>query len=82
VLIIPQKSTFEVQDKLNVFVVDNNNVVHTKSFIPKLRLPNLYVVETGLTKDDKIIFEGVQLVKDGQKITPVFKTLSELMQGL
>jgi len=81
-LVIPQKSTFEVQDKLNVFVVDANNVVHTKSFVPKLRLPHLYVIESGLTGDDRIVYEGIQLVKDGDKITPDAKPLNLLLADL
>jgi RND family efflux transporter MFP subunit len=81
-LVVPQKSTFEVQDKLNVFVVDANNVVHSKSFTPKLRLPHLYVVESGLTAEDRILFEGIQLVKDGDKITPEAKPLHLLMADL
>jgi RND family efflux transporter MFP subunit len=81
-LVVPQKSTFEVQDKLNVFVVDANNVVHTKSFVPKLRLPHLYVVESGLTAEDRILYEGIQLVKDGDKITPEAKPLNLLMADL
>jgi RND family efflux transporter MFP subunit len=81
-LVVPQKSTFEVQDKLNVFVVDANNVVHTKSFVPKLRLPHLYVVESGLTAEDRILYEGIQLVKDGDKITPDAKPLDLLMADL
>jgi RND family efflux transporter MFP subunit len=70
VLAVPQKSTFEVQDKINVYVVDANNVVRIKSFVPKLRLPHLFIVESGLDKEDKIIYEGVQLVKEGEKVVP------------
>jgi RND family efflux transporter MFP subunit len=69
-LVIPQKSTFEVQDKLNVYIADAGNVIRMKTFTPKLRLPHLYVVESGLSPDDRIIYEGVQLVKDGEKIIP------------
>jgi RND family efflux transporter MFP subunit len=81
-LVVPQKSTFEVQDKLNVFVVDAKNVVHTKSFTPKLRLPHLYVIESGLTVEDRILYEGIQLVKEGDKITPDAKPLHLLMADL
>lgn len=81
-LVVPQKSTFEVQDKLNVYVVDVNNVVHTKSFVPKLRLPHLFVIESGLTVEDRILYEGIQLVKDGDKITPEAKPLNLLMSDL
>lgn len=70
VLVVPQKSTFEVQDKINVYVVDSNNVVRVKSFVPGLRLPHLYIVTSGLDKEDKIIYEGVQLIKEGQKVVP------------
>lgn len=69
-MVIPQKSTFEVQDKINVYIVDENNVVRLKTFIPKLRLPHLYVVESGLDTKDKVVFEGIQLVKEGEKIIP------------
>lgn len=67
-MIIPQKSTFEIQENLYVFVVDANNIVKMKRFIPKLRLENFYVVESGLKLNDHILYEGIQLVKDGDKI--------------
>ncbi len=69
-MIIPQKSTFEVQEMTNVYIVDANNTVQVKSFVPKLRLPQMYVVESGLSADDRIIYEGLQLVKEGDKIAP------------
>jgi RND family efflux transporter MFP subunit len=80
-MIIPQKSTFEIQDKLFVYVLDENNIVRMKSLVPKIRLPHAYVVENGLSSKDKILYEGIQLVKDGDKVTPeevVFKPQSHL----
>jgi RND family efflux transporter MFP subunit len=67
-LIIPQKATFEVQDKMYVFVVDADNTVQLRSIVPALKLPNLYLVGEGLAASDRIIFEGSQLVKEGDKI--------------
>jgi membrane fusion protein (multidrug efflux system) len=69
-IIIPQKTTFEVQDKLYVFVVDANNKVAQREITIVSRMPNLYVVESGLTANDKIIYEGIQNVKQGMKIVP------------
>ena len=43
-IIIPQKTTFEVQDKLYVFVVDTNNRVTQKEITVAAKMPNLYVV--------------------------------------
>lgn len=67
-LIIPQKATYELQDKIYVFVVDNNYAVKSKQITIKKTLPDLYVVDTGLSDSDKILLEGVQNVKDDDKI--------------
>jgi membrane fusion protein (multidrug efflux system) len=63
-MIIPQKSTFEIQENTYVYVVDKDNVVHMRSIVPKIRMSNLYVLESGLSVDDKIIYEGIQRVKE------------------
>jgi RND family efflux transporter MFP subunit len=69
-LLIPQKSTFEMQENLYVYVVDNNNVVKMRSIVPQLRLPLLYVIQSGLSAEDNIIYEGIQRVKEGDTIVP------------
>jgi membrane fusion protein (multidrug efflux system) len=67
-MIIPQKSTFEIQENLYVFIVDADNIVRMKKIVPKLRMENLFVVESGLKLSDQVLYEGIQLVKDGDKI--------------
>ena len=69
-LLIPQKSTFEIQDKLYVFVVGADNVLKQRNIIPKMRFPDFYVVESGITEQEQFLFEGVENVKDGLKIHP------------
>jgi len=78
-LLIPQKSTFEIQDKLYVFVVKPDGVLEQRNIIPKMRFPDFYAVESGLSKDDKILFEGVENVKDGAKIEAVEVDLANAM---
>jgi membrane fusion protein (multidrug efflux system) len=41
------------------FLVDKNSVVHSQEMI-KGEIPDLYVIESGLTANDKILLEGVQ----------------------
>ena len=72
VLVIPQKATFEIQDKFYVFVVDANNIVKSRGITIKQKLSNLYVIESGLSVDDKILLEGIQTVKDDDKIKTEF----------
>lgn len=67
-LIIPQKATYEIQDKKYVFVVNKNNVVKSREITITGELPDIYVVKSGLTIGDKILLEGVQKAKDDDKI--------------
>jgi RND family efflux transporter MFP subunit len=67
VTVIPQKATFEVQDKTYVFVVNAQNVVEQKAIVPVVRMDNLYIVE-GVSTNDRIVFEGIQTIKVGDKV--------------
>jgi len=71
-LLVPQKSVFELQDKSYVFVVGKDNKVTMKSFVPKMRIAEYYVASSGLHAGDNIVYEGVQNIKDGVKITPIY----------
>lgn len=69
-IMIPQKAVFEIQDKNFVFVVDSTNQVRMKNFIPKTRFSHYYIVESGLKSGDRIVFEGIQEIRDGMRIIP------------
>ncbi|WP_428656586.1 efflux RND transporter periplasmic adaptor subunit [Runella sp.] len=81
-LVIPQKSTFEIQDKIYVYVIDNDNKVQMRSFVPKLRIPHLYILESGLSMNDKIIYEGIQDMKVGMQIDPEMVPLKKIINQL
>jgi RND family efflux transporter MFP subunit len=78
-LLVPQKSVFEIQDKNYVFVVSDNNTVKMKSFVPKMRLAEYYVVSSGLKAGDNIVYEGVQNIRDGVTIEPVYSKSDSLL---
>jgi membrane fusion protein, multidrug efflux system len=71
-LIIPQKATFEIQDKTFVFLVGADNKLKVKSFVPGTRLSHFYIVESGLQEGDRIIYEGIKDARDGMLIMPSF----------
>lgn len=77
-LVIPQKCTFEVQHKTCVFALAADNSIELRSIGTKLRLQNHYVIDSGLKPSDRIIFEGIQVVKEGEVIAPDFKALAEV----
>jgi membrane fusion protein (multidrug efflux system) len=71
-LIIPQKTTFEIQDKIYVFIIDKDNKVKSRNILVKQKLSNLYIIESGLTANDKILLDGIQSVKENDKIITEF----------
>ncbi|ABG57824.1 multidrug resistance protein; HlyD family secretion protein [Cytophaga hutchinsonii ATCC 33406] len=78
-LVIPQKSTFEIQDRMFVYVVNHDNVVEMRGIQPKLRIPHLYILESGITANDKFIYEGIQDVREGEEIAPEFVSLKAII---
>ncbi len=81
-MVIPQKATYEIQDKKYVFVVDKNNVVKSREITVAGELPDLYVIEAGLSPDEKIVLEGVQKVKDNEKISFEFLQPADVIYHL
>ena len=81
-LIIPQKATFEIQDKVYAYIVDQNNVVKSRNITIKQRLSNLYIIQTGLTANDKILLDGIQNVKDDDKLKTKFVPAAEVIKNL
>lgn len=67
-ILIPQKATFEVLDKKYVYVVDKNNEIKSREITIAAELPHIFVISAGLSVDDKILLEGIRLVKENEKI--------------
>ncbi len=68
-LLIPQKATFDVMDKKFVFVVDKDGLVRSRQIAVAMELPQVYVIETGLTESEHVLLEGLRKVKDGDHIS-------------
>ncbi len=81
-LIVPQKATYEIQDKTFVFVVDKDNVVHSRNITLKQKMPNIYVVESGINENDVILIDGIQTVKEGDKVKPKPIAGNKVLQSL
>ncbi|WP_041557447.1 efflux RND transporter periplasmic adaptor subunit [Cellulophaga algicola] len=82
VLIIPQKSTFEILDKKYVFVVDKDNIVKQRLIHVAAEMKDLFVVDKGLSENDKIILDGIRMVKDQQKVAIEFVEPNSVISNL
>ncbi len=69
-LVIPQESTYEIQDKTYVYVVGKDKKVTGKPVTIFGKTDSYYFISEGLSKGDKIVFTGIGVLKDGAAIQP------------
>ena len=81
-LIIPQKCTYELQDKIYVYVVNNENKLVSRNVIIKQKLSNLYIIESGLKESDRILLDGLQTAKDDEKVEVNFIPAKKVIESL
>jgi membrane fusion protein, multidrug efflux system len=80
VLVIPQRATFEILDKLYVWVVDEKSIVHQTLITYKYELEDIYVIDSGLKVTDKFVLEGVREVEDGAKVEYTYLAPEEALK--
>jgi membrane fusion protein, multidrug efflux system len=69
-LIVPQEATFEIQDKVFVFALNDSNKVISKPIVISGKTSSYYFVESGVQPGEKIVFSGVANLRDGMAIKP------------
>ena len=66
-IVIPQKATFTLQDKVVVYVVENDKAIQRNIAVESLDGAS-YVVDSGLVAGERIVTEGIVNLSNGQKI--------------
>ena len=69
-LLIPQRAVSELQGVFQVGVVGPDNKVEIKAVQPGPRVGSLWVIDKGLSPDERVIVEGFQKVKPGMEVKP------------
>lgn len=80
-LVIPQKATYEILDKKFVYVVDDNNTVHSQQITIISEVPHLFVI-SGVTENDKILLEGLGKVHNGDVIKTTLQDKETVLKSL
>lgn len=79
-LVIPQESTFEMQDKVFVFVLaDSNKVVSTPIQIAGTS-GNYYLVNKGISAGQRVVYAGTDRLQDGVQIQPEPISMDSLLK--
>ena len=67
-VVIPQHATFEVQDKVYAYKVENGIVKSTIIGVFQISNGKEYIVESGLIEGDTIAVEGIGMLRDNSPI--------------
>jgi membrane fusion protein (multidrug efflux system) len=79
-LVVPQESTFELQDKVFVFSVSDSNTVSGVPVSIAGKSGNYYLISNGVKPGDKIVYTGLDRLKDGMAIQPQPMSMDSLIK--
>ncbi len=82
ILEIPQKSTYEIQDKKYVFVIDKNGIAKSREITVAQELEDVYILASGLKENEKFVVDGIQKLKDNQKVKVKMQNPELVMKSL
>jgi len=69
-VVIPQESTFEIQDKTYVYILGKDQKVTSRPIKISGKTDSYYFISEGLHSGDKIVYTGIGSLKDGASIKP------------
>lgn len=80
-ILVPQKATYEIQDKKFVYTVGKDNKVKsTEITVLQQNDGKNYVVTSGLKAGDRIVVEGINKLKNEMEIHPITPAESKAKQ--
>ena len=69
-IVVPQKATYEQQGNVMLYKLGENNTTKNTLIKIKAAIDGLYVLESGLQANDKIVASGIGKVRNDMVITP------------
>ena len=80
-IVIPQEATFELQDKIFVYAVGDSNKVASRPITVAGTSGNYYLVQGGVNQGEKIVYTGLDRLRDGAVIQPKPMSLDSLLKA-
>jgi len=79
-ILIPQRSVMELQGLYNVYVVDASNKAEIREIKVGSKVGSNWLITEGLKPGEKVVYEGLQKVKDGAAVKPTAADLNSTDQ--
>ena len=80
-IVIPQDATFELQDKIFVYAVGDSNKVVSRPITVAGTSGNYYLVQGGVNPGEKIVYSGLDRLREGAVIQPQPISMDSLLKA-
>jgi membrane fusion protein (multidrug efflux system) len=80
-VLIPQEATFELQDKVFVYALLDSNKVEGRPVTVSDRSGRYYLISNGLKPGEKIVYNGLDRLRDGMAINPQKMSMDSLLNA-
>ncbi|MFQ5583878.1 MAG: efflux RND transporter periplasmic adaptor subunit, partial [Calditrichia bacterium] len=70
-IMIPQRCVQELQGLYNVYVVTDENKIEKREVKAGPKISDFWLIESGLKAGEKVVYEGLQKVRDGIPVKPI-----------
>jgi membrane fusion protein (multidrug efflux system) len=75
-IMIPQRCIMELQGLYSVFIVNENNKVEQRRLTAGPKISDFWLIKNGLEIGEKVVYEGLQKVREGMTVDPHVKEIS------
>jgi membrane fusion protein (multidrug efflux system) len=79
-ILIPQRCVMELQGLYSVYVVGDGDKVQTREVKVGPKIKQFWLITEGLKPEEKVVYEGLQKVKDGAVVNPIIKEIESTDQ--
>ena len=80
-ILIPQRCVIELQGLYNVYVVGADNTVAIREVTAGPKIESLWLIMDGLKPGEKVVYEGLQKVRDGTSVKPTVAEVKPTEKG-
>jgi membrane fusion protein (multidrug efflux system) len=80
-ILIPQRCVMELQGLYNVYVVGSDNTIAIREITVGPKIGSLWLITDGLKPGEKVVYEGLQKVKDGTSVKPTVVDVKPTEKG-
>ncbi len=74
-ILIPQRCVMELQGSFSIYVVGADNKIEAKEVKVGPKIKSFWLIREGLKADEKVVYEGLQKVKEGTVVNPVVQKI-------